>query len=95
MNEIQINVEAVANLARLSLNNEEKEAFSKEMLAIIGFATKLSELDLTDIPITAHVAALCNVLRDDVPAQQFERDELLTNAPTKADGCITVPRVVE
>ena len=95
MNKPQINIEAVAKLARLSFGDDEKAALYDEMRAIIGFADKLGELDTADVPITAHVVPLSNVLREDIPEGSFERDALLSNAPTKADGFITVSRVVE
>lgn len=90
-----INVENVANLARLSLTEEEKASMPGEMSAIIDFANQLAELDTEDVPITAHVVLISNVFREDVPTNQPDRDALLANAPTKADGYFTVPRVVE
>ena len=90
-----INVENVANLARLSLSNKEKESLAKEMNAIIDFANQLSELDTEDVPITAHVVPISNIFRCDEVTNKPDRDELLANAPTKADGYFTVPRVVE
>ena len=90
-----INVENVANLARLSLSDKEKESLAKEMNAIIDFANQLSELDTEDVPITAHVVPISNIFRCDEVTNKPDRDELLANAPTKADGYFTVPRVVE
>ena len=90
-----INVENVANLARLSLSDKEKESLAKEMNAIIDFANQLSELDTEDVPITAHVVPISNIFREDEVTNKPDRDELLANAPTKADGYFTVPRVVE
>ncbi len=90
-----INVENVANLARLSLSDKEKESLGKEMNAIIDFANQLSELDTENVPITAHVVPISNIFRCDEVTNKPDRDELLSNAPTKADGYFTVPRVVE
>ena len=90
-----INVENVANLARLSFSDKEKESLAKEMNAIIDFANQLSELDTEDVPITAHVVPISNIFRCDEVTNKPDRDELLANAPTKADGYFTVPRVVE
>ena len=58
-----INVENVANLARLSLSDKEKESLGKEMNAIIDFANQLSELDTENVPITAHVVPISNIFR--------------------------------
>ena len=90
-----INVENVASLARLSFSDKEKESLAKEMNAIIDFANQLSELDTENVPITAHVVPISNIFRCDEVTNKPDRDELLANAPTKADGYFTVPRVVE
>ena len=90
-----INVENVANLARLSFSDKEKESLAREMNAIIDFANQLSELDTENVPITAHVVPISNIFREDEVTNKPDRDELLSNAPTKADGYFTVPRVVE
>ena len=91
----RIDVEAVANLARLTFTAEEMEAMAQDMSAIVAFADKLSALDTENVPVTAHVVPLSNVFREDAPGAPTDRDELLANAPTKADGFFTVPRVVE
>ena len=90
-----IQVEAVANLARLNLTEAEKQSLPEELSAIIAFADQLSALDTEGVPVTAHVVPMKNVFREDVPEQRFGREELLQNAKTQADGYITVPRVVE
>lgn len=91
----EIDVENVANLAKLNLTQEEKTVMAEELSAMISFADQLSSLDTQDVPITAHVVPLENVLREDVVMDGTDREELLKNAPTKAEGYIYVPKVVE
>lgn len=91
----EIDARAVANLARLSLTEVEADAMAAQMRAIVEFAGKLSELDCGDAAVTAHVVPLSNIMREDTVEEPFERDALLANAPTKADGFFTVPRVVD
>ncbi len=90
-----IDIDNIANLARLSVTAQEKAAFAEDMQSIIGFANQLSEIDTEGIPVTAHVVPMKNVFREDIPQNEFDRDELLAAAPTRADGYVTVPRVVE
>lgn len=92
---IDINVEKVANLAKLSLSDNEKVLMESELAAIIGFADKLSEIDTDGVEITAHIVPVTNVLRDDNVTNQPNREALLANAPTKAAGCMTVPKTFE
>lgn len=89
-----IDIENVANLARLSLTDEEKRTLPEEMGAIIAFANQLEALDTDGVPITAHVVPMKNVFREDEPETLFTRDELLANAPTTDGDYMTVPKTV-
>jgi aspartyl-tRNA synthetase len=91
----QIQVEQVAALAKLHLTPAEQTRMGGELQAIIAFADQLSEVDTSDVPITAHVVPMSNVFREDVPFTEFDRDSLLQNAPTRDGGFITVPLTVE
>ena len=67
----------------------------KDMNGMIAFADHLSAVDTTGVDATAHIVPMKNVFREDVVEDDFTVDELLAAAKTKADGYITVPRVVE
>ena len=58
-----IDIEKVANLARLSLTDEERRRLPEEMGEIIAFANQLSALDTEGVPATAHVVPIRNVFR--------------------------------
>lgn len=88
-------IEHVANLARLSLTEEEKEKLTREMVEIIGFADKLNELDTGGIEPTAHAIPIVNVFRKDETAPSYDRDNILANAPSQDEGCFKVPKIVE
>ncbi len=91
----KIDVENVANLSKLLLSPEEKEAMARDMEEIVEFANQLQAIDTGNIPVTAHVAKLKNVFREDVPQNSYSRELLLGNAPEQRDGCVFVPQVVE
>lgn len=88
-------VEHVANLARLNLTEEEKIKFTKEMKEIIGFANKLNELDTKGIEPSAHVIPMNNVFREDKVEPSYDREKIISNAPTSENGCFKVPKIVE
>lgn len=88
-------VEYVANLARLYLDEQQTEKMTLELGAIIDFANKLSELDTEGIPETAHVLNLKNVFREDIVKESYPREEILKNAPSHDETCIKVPKIVE
>jgi aspartyl-tRNA(Asn)/glutamyl-tRNA(Gln) amidotransferase subunit C len=88
-------VEHIANLARLSLSEDEIATYGEQLSAILEHFEHLQELDTEDIPPTATVLPLRSVMREDKPRVWGEREELLENAPDAEDGCFKVPPVLE
>ena len=94
--EITIDVENIANLACLYLTDEDKISYAEDMNSIIAFADTITRVDTSNIKAKEHLIQISNVFHDDeVIIHNVERDELLAASPTKTDGYITVPRVVE
>ena len=94
--EIKIDVENIANLACLYLTDEDKISYAEDMNSIIAFADTITRVDTSNIKAKEHLIPISNVFHDDeVIIHNVERDELLAASPTKTDGYITVPRVVE
>jgi aspartyl-tRNA(Asn)/glutamyl-tRNA(Gln) amidotransferase subunit C len=88
-------VEHVADLARLALTAEEKELFREQLSSILAYAESLQRLDTGDIPPTATVLPLQNVLRDDEVRPSLPRDDALANAPDVEDVFFRVPVILE
>ena len=94
--EITIDVENIANLACLYLTDEDKISYAEDMNSIVAFADTITRVDTSNIKAKEHLIPISNVFHDDeVIIHNVERDELLAASPTKTDGYITVPRVVE
>jgi aspartyl-tRNA(Asn)/glutamyl-tRNA(Gln) amidotransferase subunit C len=81
----------VARLARISLTEEELERLGGQLDAILDAVSKVSELDLSDVPPTSHPLDLVNVLAEDEPRPSLPRDLALRNAPQADDGAFRVP----
>lgn len=88
-------VEHVANLARLTLTEEEKDQFTDQLNRILQAAEKLKELDTTGIEPTSHVLPMANVMREDEVCPSLPLEKVLLNAPDQKDGLIRVPAVFE
>ncbi|MCR4435839.1 MAG: Asp-tRNA(Asn)/Glu-tRNA(Gln) amidotransferase subunit GatC [Clostridiales bacterium] len=88
-------IEHVADLARLNLTESEKQKLTSEMANIIGYVDKLNQLDTTNVPPTSHVKPISNIFREDVVKESFDREKILSNAPSRDNGCFKVPKVVE
>jgi aspartyl-tRNA(Asn)/glutamyl-tRNA(Gln) amidotransferase subunit C len=84
----------VARLARLDVTPEELELFTEQLGAVLDHAADVAALDTAGVPPTAHPLPLNNVLRDDVPEQSLDRDEVLAEAPAVEDHRFKVPRIL-
>jgi len=88
-------VEHVAELAQLALTEEETERFREQLSSILAYAERLQALDTADIPATATVLPLENVLRDDTVHPSLPVADVLANAPAGENNCFRVPVVLE
>ena len=85
----------VAQLARLRLSSEELEKMRTQLSHILEHIEMLQELDVSDVPPTAQVTDLVNVLRPDEAQPSLAREEALRNAPAQADGMFRVRAIFE
>lgn len=88
-------VEYIARLARVGLSEEEIEKFQVQLSDILKNFDILREVDTTDIPPTAHVIEMENVIRDDKVTPSLPQDEVLANAPRQEDGYFRIKAVLE
>lgn len=88
-------VEHVANLARLTFTEAEKEKLAEQLAEILGYIEQLNELDTEDVEPTSHAIPVKNVVRPDVVSPSLTQDEALSNAPSNVDGLFEVPKIVE
>jgi aspartyl-tRNA(Asn)/glutamyl-tRNA(Gln) amidotransferase subunit C len=85
----------VAKLAHLDLTEEEVDRFREQLSAILEAVSKVSELDLADVPPTSHPLDLVNVWRDDEPQPSLSADDVFANAPDREDEFFKVPPTSE
>jgi len=88
-------VEHVAVLARLALEDEELDTLTGQMDAILGYVAKLDELDTEGIVPTAHAVPMENAFRADEVRPSLGNADALGNAPASDKGCFRVPKVIE
>ncbi len=84
-------VRHVARLARLTLTDDEVARFGEQLNAILEAVSKVAEVDLSDVPPTAHPLDLVNVWAEDEPRPSLPVEEALANAPDRDDGFFRVP----
>jgi aspartyl-tRNA(Asn)/glutamyl-tRNA(Gln) amidotransferase subunit C len=87
-------VEAIANLARLALTDEEKAELQDQLSAILDYVEALQELDTDDIPPTASALPLDNIMRPDITEPSLPVEKALANAPDQAEGQFKVKPIL-
>jgi aspartyl-tRNA(Asn)/glutamyl-tRNA(Gln) amidotransferase subunit C len=81
----------VASLAHLDLTDEEVGRLGEQLNAILEAVSKVSELDLADVPPTSHPLELVNVFREDEARPSLPLGEAFANAPEREDDHFRVP----
>ena len=88
-------VEHIAALARIGLSDEELETFRRQLSNILQQFELLRQLDTTGVLPTGHAIELQAVMRDDVPADSLQPEEVLSNAPRRERDLFRVKAVLE
>ena len=81
----------VARLARLELTESEVERFAEQLSAILDAVSKVSELDLSEVPPTSHPLAVSNAWAEDEPRPCLGLAEVFANAPDRDDDYFRTP----
>jgi aspartyl-tRNA(Asn)/glutamyl-tRNA(Gln) amidotransferase subunit C len=89
-----IDIDHVANLARIHLTDEEKALYSSQLGKVLDHFARLDELDVSNVEPTAHAAPVYNVWREDIPGPTMTPAEAVMNAPQTKNGQVVMPRVV-
>jgi aspartyl-tRNA(Asn)/glutamyl-tRNA(Gln) amidotransferase subunit C len=87
-------VEKVALLARLRLNNDELATMTDQLAQIVGYVDQLSDVDTSNVEPMAHAIELSNVFKDDRVAPSLPQSEALANAPHHNERGYLVPAVL-
>lgn len=88
-------IEYVGILAKLELDEQEKEQAKKDMESMLDYIDKLNELDTDGVEPMSHVFPVNNVFREDVVTNGDDRDNILKNAPEEKNGMFNVPKTFE
>lgn len=88
-------IQHIALLARLGIDEADRDRFSNQLSNILDNFEILKKVDTTDVPPTSHPIVLHNVLREDEVMPSFTPEDILANAPHSEDGCFRIRAVLE
>lgn len=91
----QATVRRVAQLARITLRDEEVPHLQGEINAILSFVAELDNVSVEGVePMTSVLPMRMKLRRDEVTDGGLA-DEIVANAPVTEDRLFVVPKVVE
>ena len=88
-------IEKMAHLARLKIDDSQKEVLSYQLSHILDYIDTLKDVNVEGVIPASGAAFLNNVLREDTPGDVCGPDVTLANAPERDQDFYTVPRVVK
>ena len=92
-------VQRIAHLSRLELNQAEAEAVLPQLQAIFSLVEEMQAVNTTGLEPLAHpilfIRDLAQPLRVDRVSESNQRAENMLSAPAQQDGYFLVPRVIE
>lgn len=88
-------VARIANLARLALTDEELTHYGEQLSAVLDYAARLNEVDVSGVEVAAPAGSLSNVMREDVIMPSLATEDALFNAAATAEGQFLIQPVLE
>lgn len=86
----------VADLARLTIDDDLRDRLAVQIGDILNYVDTLEKVDTRDVVPTTHALSLFNAFREDavIARKGSGTEKTLENAPAKEDGCFLVPKIV-
>ena len=88
-------VEKIAHLARLGLNDADIPRTTEALNSILGLNDQMQAVDTTGIEPLAHPLEASQRLRADVVTESNHREAYQSIAPAVENGLYLVPKVIE
>ncbi|MEM6998317.1 MAG: Asp-tRNA(Asn)/Glu-tRNA(Gln) amidotransferase subunit GatC [Pseudomonadota bacterium] len=88
-------VEKIAWLARLAIDDQDIPNYSDELSNILGMVERMNSVDTDGISPIAHPLELSARLRTDEVSEENQREHFQKDAPLTDEGCYLVPKVIE
>lgn len=88
-------VEKIAHLARLALDEQDVPRYARELSNILNLVEQMNRVDTADVRPMAHPMDLSQRLREDRVTEADQRELFQSIAPLVQDGLYLVPKVIE
>ena len=92
---MKIDVEHVAKLANLPLDEKRLERLGKQLTETLLYIDRLNEIPTEKVEPTSQVTGLTNVTRDDTVSASLPQESAVGNAQATHNGYIVVDAILE
>ena len=88
-------IQKIALLARLEINEQELEHYTQTLSQILGLIDQMNAVDTSSVSPMAHPQDVSLRLREDRVGETDRREQFQKIAPETENGFYLVPRVIE
>jgi len=88
-------LDKLAKLAKLKIDEDEREKLKADMTAILSWVDKLEEVDTDNVEPILHMTKEVNRVREDENNLNLPVEEALKNASLTVDNYFVVPKVIK
>lgn len=88
-------VEKIAHLARLAIDEEQIPVYARELSKILELVEQMNAVDTSGVVPMAHPLEVAQRLRPDEVTEPDQREHFQRIAPAVEDGLYLVPKVIE
>ncbi|MGY8870014.1 MAG: Asp-tRNA(Asn)/Glu-tRNA(Gln) amidotransferase subunit GatC [Pseudomonadales bacterium] len=88
-------VEKIAHLARLQIDENDVPEYATNLSNILDLISQMQSIDTSDVEPLAHPLDAVQRLRADSITEQNQREHLQSVAPSVESGLFLVPKVIE
>lgn len=89
------NVEQIAHLARLEINENDIPEYVTNLTNILALVEQMNSVDTENVTPMAHPTDAVQRLREDIVTETNQRERFQSIAPQVEDGLYLVPQVIE
>jgi aspartyl-tRNA(Asn)/glutamyl-tRNA(Gln) amidotransferase subunit C len=90
-----VTIRRIAKLARLHVAENDVERLQGELGSILGWIEQLNEVNVKGVEPLTGATQMALKMREDVVTDGGIVEEILQNAPERAENFFAVPKVVE
>ena len=88
-------IQNLAHLSRLELNESESADMKKDLSKILDFIAAIEEIDIKNVEPLVYMTDSENILREDIISSKLSLKKAMKNNPDQSSNYFTVPKVID